>query len=279
MYNFERMKWNTSVEQDPRKNQYNINSKNLKFYNYLGKTVTKNNYFNLEFTYWKKGDKYYVDVLNTLEEEYLIQVDSLDNLELIESIYCKEDDIKITGEKKDINVSIKDDFIKLAENYDRFDPDLDEDSYDDFFIGSIDSIKEFESDLLKDNTIHPIPIRLASSYYKDKDKDETPKLGVYKTLLSKSFIEFHYFDKSSNKKAFPVFCRVYYKEKVLPVDLKKFIDTNKKLSLGEYIELCEKEKTHGHSLAVLDWFADHLVDTYMEKYSIKIENNNLKIEE
>ena len=99
-------------------------------YNYVGKTYSEKDILKKEFTYWYRDGSYYVDVLNSLEPEYFIETKSLEDLSDIEELYLYEDDTKLVGEDKLLNVH--NEAIEKAIKYEMFDPDLDEDNFTDF---------------------------------------------------------------------------------------------------------------------------------------------------
>mgnify|MGYP000153210978 CR=1 FL=1 len=259
---------NSPLHQEQNKNKLD----KVILYNYIGKTCSEKDILKKEFTYWHKDGSYYVDILNSLEPEYFIKTKSLEDLSEIEELYLQKEDTKLIGEDKIVNVH--NEAIEKAMKYEMFDPDLDDENFTDFFVGFITSIKDYEKSMLSESCVLPMPVRLATAPY--ANQETTPKYSVFKTFLSGSILEFHFFDKAINSNnKFPVFCRALYKQEKMLIDLKYFIDKNKALSLEEYIEEHKKMGSHKHSLAVLEWFAEHLLEDYIDNNNIKIEDNQI----
>lgn len=259
-YKFKNMKWNTLADFDPKLKGC---SSDMMLYHYLGKTQGRDGMGKLEFRYWKRGDKLYAEVLEDLEPKYFVEVESLNNLEEIEKTYLVEDDCKLVGDDSLINVHNEN--FEKGKRYERFDPDFDSDNYIDMYIGSVNSVDDMEKSMLLEDCVYPMPVRLATASY--ADKEETPKLSVYKTYLSRSLLEFFSFDKAVNEEGyFPVFCRAIYKGDKVPVDLQKFMDKNIKLSLDDYILEGEKSDNYKHNVCVMSVLRDHLVEDYIEEH-------------
>lgn len=265
-YNFKNMEWNILSDHDPKKK---LKNHKLFSYKYMGKTYGEDGMTKIEFKYWNKNGKMYVDVLDDNDPKYFVEIDNLSNLEHIENKYLKKDDCKVVGQ--DSIMKVHNESIERAKNYERFDPDIDNDNFYDFYMGSVKSVDDVEKSMIIDECVYSMPLRLSTAKY--SNKNDTPKMSVFKTYLSKSRLELYFFDKSVNEDGyFPLFCRAIY-DNTMPVDVKKYIDKNSKLELDEYLDITEKSGNHMHNLGILNIFRDHETDEYIKKYDIKPKKN------
>lgn len=254
---FEELKWDFT-EKD-----------SLDGYDYIGKATGKDSLLENVFKFWEKDDEFFCEVLNDKEPDYFIKIDSKNDLYNIEKTYTSKDDVPILGEDTLLNFNNKN--VERAKNYTLYDPDIDEQECVSFFMGVIDDLGKFESSLILYDTVHVAPVRLSSGEY--APKDEFPKFSVYKSALSKCFIEIFFFDNITDKDGnFPVFGRVLVNDKEnIPVDLQKFIKQNNKLDIDDYVEfihdkVCDDDnRMYVHNVQVLEFFCNHKVDEYIDR--------------